>query len=518
MTHGITDLQLSLIVIGIVSVAGVWAYNVWQERKHRKAAQVLFGASRKDVLLDQPLSGEEISVSGVAVAEDKTPFHALSDSDERVEPVILDGTEALADAQGVGRIEEPNETDGSENGEHEEHEEHEKCEEQVGTSKSVELAGLTDVAGIEGAAGVIKRDGAVSQVPPPVDRPPLNPALSSDELPVLEAEAIVRSSPRLDTVAPVRPMVHEKTGLPEMCSVPEDASESIQEGGQESAPGLDLVDPIIDCVVQIHASEMISAPLLWAGQRQLFGRLAGRLCWSGFNENTGRWQRLHVHDPNSYQHLYAALQLADRSGPVGGDDVALFCDGVRQLASHYHAQVIVPVVSEVMARARSLDAFCASVDWRLVMHLAARGTSGHGLSIGEVGQMASVAGLQKNPVRDDGDLHALDSQGQTQFTLGLPPKESDKGTADAQEESEVAYLVLTLDVPRVADGVAAFDRMTYLARIMAERLDAELVDDRGKTLAQDVLEMIREKIAEFQQKMVAHQIPPGSRRALRLYS
>ncbi len=482
MTHGITDLQLSLIIIGVLSVGGVWGYNVWQERKHRRAAQELFGTTRQDVLLEQSAEPDEaMDPSGTAdtasaISGETPPLTMGGFPDERIEPVIL---AMQAEPSVSSRLQEC--------------EENEDGKFEPGPGR----AAPSDEA----------REPGV----------PARECLPGDDLPVLDEEAIVRVARQ----AAVAEAASVAAPVAQMDVAADVAGGQVDAPVSGSTPAVDLVDPVIDCVVQIHAGEMISAPLLWAGQRQLFGRLAGRLSWIGLDENTGLWQRLHVHDPNSYQRLYAALQLADRQGPVAADDVALFCDGVRQLAAHYHAQAIVPVVSEVMTRARSLDAFCASVDWRLVMHLAARGAGGRGMSIDDIGQMAAVAGLQKSSSRGDGDLHALDPQGQTQFTLGLSAKAMTATTAAAGDEEageDIDRIVLTLDVPLVTDGVAAFDRMIHLAQVMAGRLDAVLVDDRGKPLSQEVLDMIRDRMGEFQLKMVEHQISPGSRRALRLYS
>ena len=46
-----SDLQLSLIGLGVALVGGVFAYNKWQERKHRKLAERVFRADHPDVLL-----------------------------------------------------------------------------------------------------------------------------------------------------------------------------------------------------------------------------------------------------------------------------------------------------------------------------------------------------------------------------------------------------------------------------------------------------------------------------------
>lgn len=48
-----TDLQLGLLIIGAVAVAGVLAYNRAQERATRRNAQRAFGSGHADVLLDE---------------------------------------------------------------------------------------------------------------------------------------------------------------------------------------------------------------------------------------------------------------------------------------------------------------------------------------------------------------------------------------------------------------------------------------------------------------------------------
>ena len=54
-----SELQLSLIAIGAAVVAGVFAYNKWQERKHRKLAERVFRSEHPDVLLGgKPGEGE----------------------------------------------------------------------------------------------------------------------------------------------------------------------------------------------------------------------------------------------------------------------------------------------------------------------------------------------------------------------------------------------------------------------------------------------------------------------------
>lgn len=106
----VSDLQLALIGVGAAAVGGVWAYNKWQERKHRRLAErILQGGEQADVLL----------AATAAPAADDDAGDSRREPVQRVEPVIpVAGAEAgpapsaaadspwadpLADA--VGRLE-----------------------------------------------------------------------------------------------------------------------------------------------------------------------------------------------------------------------------------------------------------------------------------------------------------------------------------------------------------------------------------------------------------------------------
>ena len=57
-----TDLQLGLLVIGAVAVAGVLVYNRVQERATRRAAQRAFASRHADVLLDETAARREPTI------------------------------------------------------------------------------------------------------------------------------------------------------------------------------------------------------------------------------------------------------------------------------------------------------------------------------------------------------------------------------------------------------------------------------------------------------------------------
>lgn len=94
----ISEFQLSIIALGVLSVAGVIAYNRWQEYKYRKNTERGFSASHADVLLD---------------AREPVVEFAADDargSDDRIEPVdvaVPDEAQVAAHAEEAKAMEEP---------------------------------------------------------------------------------------------------------------------------------------------------------------------------------------------------------------------------------------------------------------------------------------------------------------------------------------------------------------------------------------------------------------------------
>jgi len=76
-----TELQYGLVGLGGLAVAGVFAYNKWQERSHRKVAEQVLKSDHDDVLLGGEAPRREEPRGSV----NRPPL------DERQEPVLADG-------------------------------------------------------------------------------------------------------------------------------------------------------------------------------------------------------------------------------------------------------------------------------------------------------------------------------------------------------------------------------------------------------------------------------------------
>lgn len=372
-----SDLQLSLIGAGIGLVAVVFAYNKWQERKHRKQAERVFRSEHPDVLLGR----RETEPAGAGEARIEP---ALAPQEEAADPVSMP-----APAQG--------------------------------------------------------------EAPP---------------------------------------------GLPDLRVAAE--------------PPAELIDPAIDCIVRFESAEPIAAPYLWHAQQQAFGKLARPLCWCGLNERTGLWERLTAHGAGDYRRLRAALQLADRRGPLGEAEVTLFLNGAQRLADEFLAVAEMPGRNEALSRAGELDGFCAGVDIQIGVNVVAGAVPFAGTKLRG---LAEAAGLV---LREDGMFHCVDEAGATLYTLSN--LEAVLFAAEEMKSFSTHGITFTLDVPRVADGARAFDRMIALARQFVQSLGGKLVDDNRAPLADSALDVIHDKILEIEQRMAQRGIAAGGPQALRLFS
>lgn len=278
----------------------------------------------------------------------------------------------------------------------------------------------------------------------------------------------------------------------------------------DSEPPAEMADDFIDCIVRLEATEMVAAPLFWAAQRQTLGALEGNVRWSGLDENSGQWRQLRAHDGTSYRHLRAALQIGDRSGPIGEAELARFYDGIGQLAENFQVAAEFPAAAVVLAHARALDEFCAAVDWRISINVV--NLAGQTMAAARLIDLATETSLW---LKDDGLFHAEDGSGKTWFTLS---NLGGKPFGDGLGTLSLEGVTLAIDVPRVADGGRAFDRLLEVAGRLMASFDGTLVDDQRTPISDAMLATIRTKIGEFQDKMSAHEIPAGGRRALRLYS
>ncbi|MDP2195094.1 MAG: cell division protein ZipA C-terminal FtsZ-binding domain-containing protein [Rhodocyclaceae bacterium] len=285
-----------------------------------------------------------------------------------------------------------------------------------------------------------------------------------------------------------------------------------EESTQSVAVPAEWSDARADCLLKIEFVAAVPVAKLWAehaGWSQLIDK---PVQWLGLDEKSGRWRALLPQDPGLVAHVAVALQLVDRKGPVSEVTLAAFLDGIRRLAQRFSGLVELPDPEPLLAAARELDAFCAAVDLQLALHVLPR-----------QGSLNEMAGAQLKPVIDACGLKpegerfvAMDANGAEIFALSCQSA-TGLATTDVAAQSLTA-LSLALDVPRVADGAAAFDRLIDFARQCAAAVGGQLADANKNPLSDATSSALRVRIGELQAQMAQNGIPAGDVRALRLFA
>jgi len=283
-------------------------------------------------------------------------------------------------------------------------------------------------------------------------------------------------------------------------------------GMRRATPGLpDVVDPRIDCVIRIESIETIDAPRLWAAQHQELQGISKPVRWFAFDDADNIWRVLTPHTAGVFHWFCAAMQMVDRRGAIGENDFMHFSGGVQRVADQFLAvPADMPSRAEALRKATDLDEFCASVDVQIGVNVVA---TNHPFAGTKIRALAEAHGMT---IGDDGAFHARDENGNTLYSLSN--MEPGLFAAEEMRQLHTSGLTLIIDVPRVANGVAAFERMMQQAAQIAEALHGAVVDDNRAPFGADAAAVIRSQIQQFQAQMASLDVPAGSPLAMRLFS
>lgn len=280
---------------------------------------------------------------------------------------------------------------------------------------------------------------------------------------------------------------------------------------EEPAPVVsDGADPVIEFAADIELNEAAGDAALRELLSQLatFGKPARLLGW---DEATGTWQVLGRGAHGDCRRLLAALQLVNRAGPVHAPQLNGFCDAVRAWAGRHAGEVQFDDATVALQTARELDAFCGDMDVAIGLNVVAQ--SGGAFSGEQVAAAALATGFS---LEADGMFHWRDAGGQTLFTM--ENHEQEAFSEDQLAVMQTSGLTLLLDVPRIADGAAALDRMAQAGTMIAEALGGFVVDDNRVPLQEAGVARIKTQLLGICATMTERQIPAGSPRAQRLFA
>lgn len=268
-------------------------------------------------------------------------------------------------------------------------------------------------------------------------------------------------------------------------------------------------DPAIDFEVRLHAVEPIPGAVI-AGLIEACGQSGKPLYGWGYNPLAQAWEEIAARHENACSEIAIALQLADRNGAASEEQLAQLCAQAQQIAQRYNGVMECPEIAPALRQASELDLFCVDVDVLIGLNVVSRQNQVFvGVRIAELARRAGMV------LAVDGVYQSRNAAGEVVYSLCN--HESTPFSVDAAETFTTHGVTLLFDLPRVADGLAAFDRMAALVQQVAEQLGGELVDDNIRPLTQAGIDKIRAQIAQIYARMDARGIPAGSERALRLF-
>lgn len=269
------------------------------------------------------------------------------------------------------------------------------------------------------------------------------------------------------------------------------------------------IDSAIDYVMRLDFSEPVQAAALrTALGDDDFGK---PVQWLALNA-TGQWEPLAAaRERLELTTVCGGLQLADRTGAIGAEELSRFTQHVQQVGEMLSAVVQLPERNAALDTAEKLDAFCADVDILVGVNVIALeqdtflGT--------KIRALAEAGGFT---LARDGTYQYCDEHGTALYSLSN--QESAPFKADDIKTLTTHGLTLLFDVPRIPHGLRAFDHMIVFARQLTESLRGLMVDDNLRPLTDDGVAKIKQQLSLIYGKMDKNGIPAGSARAQRLFS
>jgi len=238
-----------------------------------------------------------------------------------------------------------------------------------------------------------------------------------------------------------------------------------------------------------------------AGHSRLYFEAAG---------DDGAWVSVRPDSGGTFKALRVLMQLADRRGAVTPHDLATLQSSVARCAAAASASAEIPPSDLALQRAQELDAFCAKVD--VVVGINILAAAGRPFTGTKLRGLVEAAGFRLG----EGAFIYPDAQGNVRFSLENQGEPS--FTSESLRTLTSTGATLLLDVPRQADGLAAFDQMVTVGRQLATAVGGSLVDDNNIPVSESGLEQIRAQLRSIYAAMANQGIAPGSPVALRLFS
>jgi len=314
------------------------------------------------------------------------------------------------------------------------------------------------------------------------------------------------------SAGPVEPQFGPSDAEPG-ANLPADEDSAVLPGLRLPRRALPRIDALIDGIASVALDAPLPAELLLPHLPP--SRRAGSklMLVEGLNADSGEWEP--VAAGQRYSELQAAVQLAHRGGPLNDIEFSEFVQKVQAMAEGIGSAAAFPELPdmlETVARARELDAFAATHDAQLAVHLQARAAA---WSVGYLQQHAARHGFVPGALPGRLVLPGAEDGSPPVLTLSF---DAQAALADDPNQSALRDVTLAFDVPQTDPGAEPFTAWQASAQALSLGMDAAIVDDNGQPLSPPGFDVIGAELQRLYDALAAHELPAGSAAARRLFS
>lgn len=494
-----SDLQIVLIIIGALIIAGVLIVNWWQERRFHQQVESSFSALQSDALLDDP----KLDVTNLYDTIDDPVIDRFSfDQATPLDENVIDDT--AIETAATDRFVKSTQT----------HALGETLPEDI--SISAAYFQFTNTM-----PKVLARELADQDSEPQINK---NPDLSADIKPAQhDIKAIFEEAfnhPN-KVAASYEQSQYEQTKLEE--TKVEAEYNAVQSKSEQDVLNDDLQEPALSLPAMLHAQMDLTAVLYLAAETSVSDLSSALMeLLSGYDKPVfvhvlsldKQWYLLEDATPNlQVSRIACSLQLADRAGAVSRHTLNGFQLAVESMGLDINAHVEWQSAGDALITATALDIFCIDVDKTIGFHLV------HGENGAFTGtKLRGLAEAQGLTLASDGTFKYFDEDSDKQPSFVMFNRDDYPFSPEMLRTSVVKGVTFQLDIPHVKQCTEAFSRMVQVARQMEVGLNALLVDDNNRVLGDMQIEKIRQQLKVIHATMLVRGIVPGSDSALRLFS
>ena len=458
-----SDLQIVLIVIGALIIAGVVVYNWLQERKLRNNINQEFIVPQKDVLAEDFYIDTDAFVDK-ALADNPNKIRITEKLNQPIElkPAHFQVTSPLAASKASDEVDDL-------------------------------LDGLTD-----DALNNLPNDDNASSIVAENSESPLKNTTYAQKQVVDDEDRILKQAV-------------DEAFSEEVIPTPAKTTQVVD--AQNSPPILPVdIHPQIDLTAFLYTTKNVSAQAINKLANDIASDMGVPMMVHGMSHDDKWYVVNQGAEVESFKKIACSIQLADRGGSVSKHRLNKFQFAIENLGLELNAHVEWQGTGDAMQRAIELDQFCIEVDQLISVHMAESGTPIHGTKLRGLAEANGMILL------DDGKFHCFTEHNTDIIAYTLASGDGQPFTSDGLRSNVVKTAVFQIEIPKVTNSEQVFGQVVQVAKKMSASLNAQLVDDNQKPLGDLQIEKIRQQLKKIHATMVARGIMPGSISSMRLFN